>query len=112
MHFFSIGVVESALAEFAAEGDNFPLVVLDLLDVVVSHWLDVFLLWKPGDGDLLLEANWRGLYLHLWLYPVRPNKRYLWYGGLLDWLVGGRLGQQPTFLCFFLLQAFIRKLYN
>ena len=39
MHFFSIGIIEiieQTLAQFAAEGDDFP--ILDLLDVVDPDW--------------------------------------------------------------------------
>ena len=60
MRFFSIGIIEiiePTLAQFAAEGDDFP--ILDLLDVVDR--VDVLLLGQPGYGDLLLEPDWRSL---------------------------------------------------
>ena len=43
VHLLGIGVVELALAQLAVEADQLALVVLQLLDVVLSYWLDVLL---------------------------------------------------------------------
>ena len=79
MHFFSIGIIEIIepnIAQFAAEGDDFP--ILDLLDVIVVDRLDLLLLGQPGDGDLLLDPDWRILGV---------GWKCLWVGSV-DWSRG------------------------
>jgi hypothetical protein len=53
VHLLGVGVVEATLAELAVEGDDLAVLALHLFDVVVSHRLDVLLLWQAGDRHLL-----------------------------------------------------------
>ncbi len=57
MHLLGVGVVEATLAELAVKGDDLAVLALHLLDVVVSHRLDVLLLWQAGDRHLLKNTD-------------------------------------------------------
>ncbi len=53
VHLLGVGVVEATLAELAVEGDDLAVLALHLLNVVMSHRLDVLLLRQAGDCHLL-----------------------------------------------------------
>ncbi len=76
MHLLGVGVVEATLAELAVEGDDLAVLALHLLDVVVSHRLDVLLLRQAGDRHLLNNTDVNipstpGLWIRIDLMRIR-----------------------------------------
>ena len=73
VHFFSIRIIESAFTKFATKRDNFAFFIFDFFNIVMTNRLDVLLLRKPWNGDLLFCVrvrvglrHHRLLHLHLW----------------------------------------------